>query len=306
MKKLIFILIPFLLATGAFAQYFAPVGAKWTYTHSTLGSSGPPFTVRPLTIEVIKDTLIIGLACRELEIKLDTATRYKYIRSTNDSVLFYSSLNNKFNLLYDFTANIGDTLPIYYTGADFYDVFPELDSTWVIVDSIGTKNIFGINYRAYHQTCSTNCPERSIGWVIDSLGINEYSDWISYLFPAMNIAGGQVWDLRCYTDSNTNYFYSDCDTTYTITGIKLLDEKQMEIFPTILNHDNKKITIKTINSANLQQIKLFSITGFSIPLEIKKQGNLTQLRINQKISAGIYLLSFQLENEMITHKIIVL
>lgn len=290
------------------AQYFAPVGAKWTYTYSLNGfGNPPPYTIESLTIEVTKDTNINNITCRELEIIIPSPlnTLQKYIRSINDSVLIYSPVNNKFNLLYDFTANIGDTLMIYY---DDFDLGSLIDSALVEVDSVGFKNVKGISYRAYHQKCLvnvSNCPERSTGWIIDSLGMIEYGDRFSYLFPAMNIAGSVIGSLRCYTDNNTFYNYdnTNCDSSYVITSVNDISNTKINIYPTLIGSNNRTITIESANDFP-KQIKLVTLTGISIPTNSTQQQNKIELTINKNIPSGIYLLKFQLNNIPFTKRII--
>lgn len=308
---IIFLTIVTFFSKQCNAQYFAPVGAKWTYAYSSNGfGNPPPYNVEPLTIEVTKDTLINGLTCRKVEIAISSNVQnYEYIKSINDSVLVYSSVNNQFNLLYDFSANIGDTLQMYYNEDDLF-IGSSFDSTFVIVDSIAIKNILGVNYRGYHQTCLVNisdCPERSTGWVIDSLGMIEYGDGFSYLFPAMNISGNVVDRLRCYTDSNTYYNYdnTNCDTSYIITDVNDISSTKINIYPTLLENNNRTITIETTNGFP-EQIKLFSLTTITIPITLNQQKNKIKLTINKNLPIGIYLLSFKLNNIPVTKKIIIL
>jgi len=308
----LFLIILFtgLLSKQSKAQYFAPIGAKWTYNYSLYGfGTPPPYTIESLSIEVVKDTSINGLACRELEILIPSPlnTIKKYIRSINDRVLVYSSVNNRFNLLYDFNANIGDTLLVYY---DDFDLGNLMDSALVEIDSIGFKNIKGINYRAYHQKCLVNissCPERSTGWIIDSIGMIEYGDQFSYLFPAMNISGNVISGLRCYTDNNSNYNYdnTNCDTTYIVTSINDISFTNLNVYPSVLESNNRKIMIETSNNTPTE-IQFISLTGVAVPTKIKLQENKAELTISSNIPKGVYLLNFKLNQTPITKKIIVL
>lgn len=304
------------LTFSAAAQYFAPVGAKWTYDYAPGIINSPPYTVEQLTIKITKDTLINGLTCREAVVAISGVTQAnKYIRSVNDSVLVYSPVNNRFNLLYDFNVSVGDTLQIFTDGPWVGGV---LFSSYVKIDSVGFKNIKGINYRAYHQTCLRNmgnCLKGGSGWVIDSLGIIEpyygwpYPDKISYLFLTPISAGpSNAYPLRCYTDNNTNYNYdyTNCDTTYVVTNVQETNTYKFSVYPTLLSHKNKYITIKARESLIPKQIKLFSLTGVENPITISRYKTKTKLLLNNKIPSGIYLLKFQFINEWITHKIIVL
>jgi hypothetical protein len=298
------------------AQNFAPIGAKWTYKYIQGTIQPPPYLVVPVTIEITKDTLINGLECREALIAIsgDVQTK-KYVRNVNDRFLVYSPVNNEFNLLYDFNVTVGDTLKIF-SSAPFSQDF--LDSSYVIIDSLGTKNIKGVNYRAYHQTCLNNlgsCFDGEDGWVIDSLGIvsryYEYPfvDKISYLFlSALNVGPTYIFPLRCYSDTNTRYNYSNsaCDTSYIITQIKDVKNGSLTIYPTVLSKDNYTIFIDNPSPNKIKNVELFGMQGKRLRVKIQHQLKRCQVTIEQKGLPGIYFLQVQFQQTVIIKKIIVL
>jgi len=302
---IIFLTIITLLPQQSNAQYFAPIGAKWTYSYGLWAS--PPFS-SPFTMEVIKDTTINGLSCRKVGISLG-GSEYMYIKSVNDSVLVYSPVNNQFNLLYDFTSNVGDTLQIYFDNGAGIFTASAMDSTLVVIDSVSIKNINGINYRAYFQRLLPSSSVENIeGWVIDSLGVMNYNGGeISYLFPYRNMGGPPMsFPLRCYIDSNTYYNYNNINCDTIITRIGMIKQSNFKIYPTIFNREDGKISIETNNLSTPKQIKLFSLAGISIPIKIETHEVKTELILNKNIPSGVYLLRFDLDKEVFTRKILIL
>lgn len=103
------ILLGFFLAqTLAFAQTWAPIGAKWTYTQHTIQRNYTTFK----TYDSVGDTVISGQPCKILTIVenmgpgfADTSQRYTY--SENNRVYFYK--DPSWCLLYDFNVRQGDT-----------------------------------------------------------------------------------------------------------------------------------------------------------------------------------------------------
>lgn len=125
---------------------FAPIGATWIYS-----------TTKPnelLTFSSVGDTIINGYNARKIEcyitqnenfIKIDSLT--KYVSTIGSKVYYWVS--NKFVLLYDFEANLGDTIhseverfPIEMgCNSDFSNGVIEFSYTIDDIDSITYDNI---------------------------------------------------------------------------------------------------------------------------------------------------------------------
>lgn len=92
---------------------FAPIGTKWGYSYSG------PFGLGAYFKETVGDTTIMGRVCRKLNTtQLDyhctgSCTTFTYnslafIYQSQDSIFLFS--NGRFNFLYHFHAQVGDTL----------------------------------------------------------------------------------------------------------------------------------------------------------------------------------------------------
>ncbi|MDF1696280.1 MAG: T9SS type A sorting domain-containing protein [Saprospiraceae bacterium] len=106
---------------------FAPLGAEWKYTYHNFNKDYPyncDYNICDQdfgNLTVIDTTQIDGLQVSVLSQGEDYEPIY--IHSRNDSVFFYAL--NEFHLLYDFTAEEGDTIdisvPTFYTGPGSYN-----------------------------------------------------------------------------------------------------------------------------------------------------------------------------------------
>jgi hypothetical protein len=201
------LLLLILISTRISAQDFGPIGAIWHYNQALLTGNGATFT----SIESVSDTIIANTNCRKLvEVQRhnhDTVwIRYHYLHTQNDSVLFYT--DGGFHLLYDFSAQAGDTLVL--------DYFKTINGSplEMIIDSTGVININSKAHRIQHIRCGDGIFIEFGSPVIEGIG----STW--FLFPVndMSVTG----PLRCYTGFlsasfiNTFYFVpfwnnSDCD-----------------------------------------------------------------------------------------------
>jgi len=142
MKKILLILIVFSCAS-CFGQTFGSQNAKWHYSSSADGLA--PFASEYFLYEVAKDTTYQNVLAKKIEITHyryagDTLNRDPlYVYEKNDSVFYYNDQQQKYLLLYDFTASVGDTL-----------LFPtpdtnSIDSIFrIVIDSIGTDTISNV------------------------------------------------------------------------------------------------------------------------------------------------------------------
>ena len=120
MKKTILTLFAFTMLLQVNAQenettVFAPIGAKWYYKIQ-LSAFAPDWYFR--TFEAIKDTIIEGKKCVVLEqtehyIKSPVfISGYEYLLVEEQKVYRWNKWNKEFDLLYNFSANAGDTWEI--------------------------------------------------------------------------------------------------------------------------------------------------------------------------------------------------
>jgi len=221
MKALLLFLI---LPNLAFTQSWAPIGAKWTYTQSTINPNYTTFK----TFESIADTIINGQSCRILTVIehygsgwSDTSQQYTY--SDSNRVYFYSGTS--WCLIYDFNAQQGDTFVLNcFQGALVQPV--------VKVLSVDTITINGHQRKRFNYFLSDLLIGFS-GDVLEGIG-NIYG-----MFPVVHHTLGGP--LRCYEDSilglykNQYYFTNtawkqDCDII--ISGVDDQNfSENLKVFP---------------------------------------------------------------------------
>lgn len=243
---LLFLILPYL----AFNQTWAPIGAKWTYTQSTINPNYTTFK----TFESVADTVIDGQSCRILTIIehygsgwSDTTEQYTY--SEGNRVYIYS--NTSWCLIYDFNAKQGDTFVLNC-------LYGALDQPVIKVLSVDTITINGQQRKRFNYLVSDLLIGFS-GYVIEGIG-NIYS-----MFPVVHHTLGGP--LRCYEDSilglykNQYYFANaawqqDCDLI--ITGVDdQTFSNNLKVFP------NPFYNQLTFQLANNQQttVTLYDLMG---------------------------------------------
>ena len=120
---------------------FAPVGAKWYYTQ--------PHIVQPKIIPHIIECIAIeqfeGKLCSKLVTSdVGPLPSPTYVYSQNDTVFFYSTITNQFEMLYDFTAEVGDQWVV--GGVHAIDNNGNiLTSDTITVDSMSLLSINGLS-----------------------------------------------------------------------------------------------------------------------------------------------------------------
>ena len=220
MKKitnmLAFLLLPFVIC----AQNFAPVGTIWIYEEFTTAWYWSS------TVEATRGDTILGEYVTFVSGSRALAEDSMGLLDKGDKIYFYSKFNKQFNLLYDFTAEIGDTLVIN-------GLSPDSVTGRCIITFIGMK---------YDSTCDDGIIRKR--WKIDNIYEDENGHSIDYelsgdiiegigcvqsqgLFPVYGLANenGAI-DIRCYNNGITNCKWVDypCDTSWVISTKDLSKE----------------------------------------------------------------------------------
>ncbi len=228
--SLCFILI---LNLGSKAQIWAPAGAKWYYTFSNFWISGY------ISIENTKDTLIYDNAsgqfrnCQKLDKifysynhlngNLDTITiGSEYTWSNQDTVFIYR--HNQFYVLYDFSAQPGDTW-----------IIPETYNFLDNCDSVGVVNVVAAGDTILNSEVLRYIvvePEEQSHWVLFGKIIEKIGP-LWYMLPEQAcildyMEGGP---LRCYQDSGFQYISGIAPYCDYIVGIKEPDNNSFMIYP---------------------------------------------------------------------------
>jgi hypothetical protein len=192
-------------------QSFAPLGATWIYSYA----DHIPYlnTFRPLEVSVRAVDMYQGQLCSEL-IFLPIppygsqtgswAGDTVYIFEENDSVFYWSPYSQQFELLYDFTAEVGDSWVI--GGLGVTDPGEYEDFLVVTIDSIGSVIVGNDTLKVwYHQESPY------FDWgnaIIEGIGSN------LFMIPSFGLYESRIGHLRCYEDITSDYQFVSypCDT----------------------------------------------------------------------------------------------
>jgi hypothetical protein len=156
MKKIILSTLFFLcLQAVTFAQGWAPSGARWLYNYTAIGHI-QPFT----SIKYTSDTLINNKNVKKFDAEtfyyitdsggITGSTPMQYVGSffmyeENDVVYWW--VNNQFEPLYYFNAQIGDRWPISKPDGTLHDCDTTAIGDTVVVEAIINANLFGHTYK---------------------------------------------------------------------------------------------------------------------------------------------------------------
>jgi hypothetical protein len=188
---------------------FAPVGARWIYTWHAFGFE--PVVARPYVVSVVGKENYQGHLCSKIELEEADDSWLQspwYFYEENDSVFFWSTWSNQFQLLYDFTAEVGDTFRIAGLQADTTSEC--VDYLTLVVDSISFLVINDDTLKVWHiSQLSPYC----FDWghtIIERIGSEDF------LIPSYGLFEFQVSGVRCYTDSISDYQFVPypCDTLF--------------------------------------------------------------------------------------------
>jgi len=225
MKSITFFLL--LIATSLVSQSeFAPIGATWKFLHSSPSGAFQydcDYNVcqqEKGSFAITGTSLIDGKAVSILQM-IDVESNEAigdsiYLHSNNDKVYFYDE--GEFHLLYDFTAEAGDTLlislPTSYVGFGFYngsfqdDVDPIIHIT-VLVEDGGTVLVDG-EMREVKDYYGINLDEDSNSYtlprIIDGIGSGE----AFFGYVGGFLAHGCFGRFLCYEDNNQSYTPFGC------------------------------------------------------------------------------------------------
>jgi len=209
MKNLLLVCLmvcPSLCGLAAQGFDFAPVGAKWYYSELNFA-----LKVVPHIMESVSKENYQGKWCSKLVVhwpSIGPLPSPTYVYTQNDTVFFYSTVTNQFEILYDFTAEVGDTWVV--GGVLSYDNLGNpLYSDTIKVDSISSLAINGGSMKVWHISHG-----KFYDWgrrIFEKVG-NE-----SLFAPKFAMWELQVWNLRCFETPDTSFYFVPypCDTTYS-------------------------------------------------------------------------------------------
>ena len=295
----------------AFAMFFSfaqaqnpynwiPLGATWYYSTSPFPN---PWEIGFGTLECNKDTVINNDTARIIQV---TTHLNPYIFYNNNH-LYYLWVNNTFELVYDFSAQAGDSFPasaiVYHL-----DILHSVPCTIAVkeVDSVFVNGQFVSIQHTYDYVLDTSqLPQnlKTLQWNsshFENRLMNsrwgamylyyEFVPGIPLLYYGMAYIALGSPAYRCYTDDLVTYNYPnwplECD--YSSVGVDELDKaSQTNLFP------NPTTTHFTLQSTqNIQHIQVFDLRG-ALVLEQNVQSTTHQVQLSE---AGTYIIHIHLQD----------
>lgn len=266
---------------NAFSQEWAPIGAKWTF--EVREPASPALTFR--TMEVIKDTIVLGKNCKEISFFNANNTPFGlnsniYSYEESDMVYWYNDRIQAFTLLYDFNKNSGES---WITIIDTCELI-------ITVDSTGIDTINGFYLKTQYVSSENNAFN---GKVIQFIG-NTTVPLPDPSLHCWNIFSDNtyIYGLRCYEDEILGSFQTSiapsCD--FIITTVNDVDtSSSIKVYPT---PSSSLINISCNNEDDISSITVFDIQGKRIKSYIGYQ-NIISI---EEITSAEYILQLQFKN----------
>ena len=283
---------------GILAQDFAPIGAKLTYEVAPMYSNIRTF----VNYEIEKDTILLSTSVRRINIGSNS---YYYtencgystiwIYESNDTVYSYNS--DRFDVLYNFAAEIGDTWNIV-TRAFFDD---EYNTIVKIIDKKDTlinghtrkKFIYEYtyqNYKYFGEEMGDTITATATTTVIEGIGSLDAFFYIQDVscFPVYS----NIKYLRCYEDTTlglVKFTTEDCFLS-TIS----ISEKMIEQFSLFPNPATDFIHIQLENTESIH----YPITDITGKVVIQNTWNGNPISI-ENLNSGVYFITLSHKNEIL-------
>lgn len=284
MNRFFAFLIAFLMCGITYAQQYVPFpstpGVKWTvkYTFNTC-EEGMLDSIL-FQCKIGGDTSINGLSYHKL--MMDTGATPESasqligcLREDNKRV-YYRGLGNSYSgygmatynqevLLYDFNANVGDTIIHAPTGTTL-DGWPES-----VINSIDSVRMIDGTYRKHY---SIGGSYMSGDWIE---GIGNIATGLLGQITGIPNCGVHIYEYVCFSENGIPVYmnpkFSDCEAAVPFDAIDDFPaQSAIKIYPNPAPHE---VHIDNISPADNIQIKVVDYTGRVIMVQDLKQQNNT-------------------------------
>jgi hypothetical protein len=268
---------------------FAPIGAEWYYI------DGIYYPYPPLFHYIVtRDTIIENQSCKIITVSLvDSNIVKETIIIKNDHGKIYYLFNNKFHLIYDYTANIGDTLNLtcrYKTTGEYYRV-DSIFSFLCKVQDIQDIEIDGQILKKY-QSVPLSLSEGVFDYnYIEKVGNESNFIYTTNMYPEPTVYHSR---FRCYMESELTIKADWWKTTNLpcdyLPSVNILD---------IYNQDNHYIYPNPFYSSFSISLKdkgilfLKDITGKIVYQSVVQEGD-NIIDTHASLSSGIYFIELEL------------
>lgn len=299
----LFILL-FIFPTTLLAQIWFHKEATWHhYSYEGLTNIQQIQEVR-----IEKDTIINDLAVKKLSLssKHTSAVEegvqqrgpfFEYWYEQNDSVFFYNENTQTFDLIYDFTLQVGEMISFYMDDG--------CDTIRLVLDSIAVQDFGNTTRRIQHFRLLPNPNDpllESFGFpadlsVIEGIGslrarMPKYDFFCATDLPFDN--------LRCFSDGSISYNPNGfiCDIIdEVVPTVDLRKNLSIQVYP---NPINDFLQIHTIPWQTISKVQIYNVLGTSIA-EFAPMTN--QLFLGH-LPKGTYFLKIYVDQQFLVKKVI--
>jgi hypothetical protein len=257
--KILFLFVVICVPFNSHSQSFAPIGSEWYYRERFAFMGDIDY----VKFYAQKDTIINNQSCRKVikRHRIDCLERgyVEYFYTRNDSVFYFEKDIDDFQLLYDFSAEKGDSWTIKLVNRDTPVMFA------IQVDSTSITTINNIDLKTLHVTYvdpdSTNY--KSI--IVDRIGDLDYmfnwQHWFNQPCDA-NLSAG----LSCYSDSIVGLYSLrnslQCDYINSLAPTET--KHSIYVYP----NPTKNIIHISTSSPDTKEVDIFNLNGNLLCSEI--------------------------------------
>jgi hypothetical protein len=225
MKRIIYFVL-FFVSLTAQSQIFAPIGASWYYSSQNQGAA--PTNSEYILYESTKDSTINGHAVRKIERKCyhyrGTVSTLPslFVYNSPDTAFIYNPKSDKFDKLYIFNKNKGDTLKLDIPFESNSYTQSIKNEYRLVIDSVAVEINNGKTTKKYKTRGLDSFQFCSDGWFMD------YAGGLDWFFPrAGGITPEADGPLRCYNDPLLSIHFSSiaCDYRLINTSVPQIGTK---------------------------------------------------------------------------------
>lgn len=287
MKKIfLFLFSHFLIITSVWSQQFTDFNNEWHTISRGFGGTSRSI-IRPFDTVVVNDTLYTIFSATDVDDSTDVyINNDRLIRDDTDGKVWVRN-NNIEHLLYDFNADIGDTL--FQTKACPYVVLT-IDSIQLNTGALRKRVGLG-------PTHSADEIEVERYW-IEGIGNNVFGPLVPV---SEDCIAGPFGTLSCYFYAD-EYAYPEladrCFTT-SVTNVRL--NAAVNLYP---NPTDAMVYVETADSTvHLTDYTLFNVAGTVIQRgDVNSKQQLISIKT---LASGIYFLHLQnVEGQLVTKRLI--
>lgn len=242
------------------------VNDRWYYTYY---NTFPQSHFEVAYCDITGDTLIEGKTCLRLQFSKGAGCAMmgsEFIRQENNRMYSWNRDKSRFDLLYDFNLNAGQS----------YNLVTTYENAKITIDSTSVINVNGSTRKV--QFVSSNNPQLEFyGAIIEGIGNTRFLYPGNGVCDPFNYAG-----LRCFDDGTNTFHYStgDCALYSSIADKSL---PTLNISP---NPFCDKLEIATSTEHN--EIFILDLNG-KVVFQQNMTGRAVQLDLKE-LASGAYLL----------------